>query len=303
MTNPNRFQPILALGSRRTVLPRHVGQPWPEVASSGVLGDVRPMMRFEELTSPEAAALDRDSTVLVLPLGSVEQHGHHMPLGTDTLLAHAVSLRAAERFAGKVLVLPPPWYGFSAHHMAFAGSITLKVETLMAVAEDVVGSLVHHGFRRILIVNGHGGNGPVIDLLAATLGHRHYGAARIAALTYFQLARDAIAALRQSRPGGMGHACEFETAMIQHLRPDLVRPGLARTTYPDPGSRYLTTDLLGGSAIRTYLDFRDLSDSGTLGDPSLATPEKGAAFFDAVVDALVAFIGDFRGWPIAEQRT
>ena len=185
--------------------------------------------------------------------------------------------------------------------MRFPGSITLEAETLMAVAEDIVGSLVAHGFRRILIVNGHGGNGGVIDLLASTLGHRHYGKARIAALTYFQLAREAIAALRRSEPGGMGHACEFETAMIQHVRPDLVKMELAATTYPDPGSRYLTTDLLGGSAVRTYLDFADLSPTGTLGDPSLATPEAGEKFFEAVVGELAAFIEDFRGWAIPEQ--
>jgi creatinine amidohydrolase len=259
------------------------------------------MMRFEELTSPEAAALDREGTVFILPLGSVEQHGNHMPLGTDTLLTHAVSLAAAGRSPGKTAVLPPPWYGFSAHHMRFPGSITLKAETLMAVAEDVVGSLVAHGFRRILIVNGHGGNGGVIDVLASTLGHKHYGKARIAALTYFQLAREGIAALRLSEAGGMGHACEFETAMIQHIRPDLVRMELAKTTYPDPDSRYLTTDLLGGSAIRTYLDFADLSPTGTLGDPSLATSEAGEKFFDATVEALAAFIEDFRGWAIPEQ--
>jgi creatinine amidohydrolase len=259
------------------------------------------MMRFEELTSPEVAALDHDKTILILPLGSVEQHGNHMPLGTDTLLAQAVSLAAAERVSGGVAVLPPPWYGFSAHHMRFAGSITLKAETLMAVAEDIVDSLVEHGFRRILIVNGHGGNGGVIDLLASTLGHKHYGKARIASLTYFQLAREAIAKLRHSKPGGMGHACEFETAMVQHIRPDLVKMELAGTTYPDPGSRYLTTDLLGGSAIRTYLDFADLSPTGTLGDPSLADPETGAKFFDAVVGELVALIEDFRGWTIPEQ--
>lgn len=258
------------------------------------------MMRFEELTSPEVAALDRDRTVLILPLGSVEQHGNHMPLGTDTLLAHAVSLAAAKS-AGGTAVLPPPWYGFSAHHMRFPGSVTLRAETLMAVAEDVVGSVVRHGFRRILIVNGHGGNGGVIDVLASTLGHKHYGQARIAALTYFQLARDAIASLRQSQPGGMGHACEFETAMIQKIRPDLVKMDKAATTYPDPGSRYLTTDLLGGSPIRTYHDFGDLSDSGTLGDPSLATPEKGDKFFAAVVAELTAFITDFRSWTVPEH--
>jgi creatinine amidohydrolase len=257
-------------------------------------------MRFEELTSPEVAALDRDRTVLILPVGSVEQHGGHMPLGTDTLLAQAVSLAAARESAG-VAVLPPPWYGFSAHHMRFAGSITLSAATLMAVVEDIVASLVRHGFRRILIVNGHGGNNGVIDVLASTLGHKHYGAARIAALTYFQLARQAIAELRQSEPGGMGHACEFETAMIQHIRPELVKMERAATTYPDPGSRYLTTDLLGASAVRVYHDFGDLSESGTLGDPALATPEKGAAFFAAAVRELAAFVEDFRGWSIPER--
>jgi creatinine amidohydrolase len=257
-------------------------------------------MRFEELTSPDVAALDRDRTVLILPLGSVEQHGRHMPLGTDTMLAHAVSLAAARRLAGRVAVLPPPWYGFSAHHLRFAGSITLRPETLIALVEDVVTSMVSHGFRRILIVNGHGGNGGVIDLSASTLGHRHYGKARVAALTYFQLAREAIARLRQSGPGGMGHACEFETAMLQHIRPELVRIDRAETTYPDAGSRYLTTDLLGGSVVRVYHDFGDLSPSGTLGDPSLATPENGAAFFAAVVDELAAFIDDFSRWAIPE---
>lgn len=259
------------------------------------------MMRWEEMTSPEIAALDRGRTVVIVPLGSVEQHGNHMPLGTDTLLAQAVSLAAAET-AGDTIVMPPPWYGFSTHHMRFPGSITLRPETLMAVVEDVVASVVTHGFRRILIVNGHGGNNGVIDVLASTLGHTHYGAARIAALTYFAIAREAIAKLRKSETGGMGHACEFETSMVQHLRPELVKIDRAETTYPDPGSRYLTTDLLGAQAIRLYDDFGDLSPTGTLGDPALASPEAGKAFFDAVTSELATFITDFRFWTIPERR-
>lgn len=259
-----------------------------------------PTRRWEELTSPEVDALDRDRTVVVLPLGSVEQHGRHMPLGTDTMLAHAVSLAAAEA-DGATVVLPPPFYGFSAHHMRFPGSVTLRPETIMAVAEDVVAAVVHHGFRRVLIVNGHGGNAGVIDVLAAGLGHRHYGRARIAALTYFTVARDAIASLRRSRPGGMGHACEFETSMMLHVSPHLVHMDRAVPLYPDPGSGYLTTDLLGGSAIRTYLDFRDLSATGTLGDPSLASAAAGEAFFAAAVDALAAFLADFRTWTVPEN--
>jgi len=258
-------------------------------------------MRWEEMTSPEIGALDRERTVVVLPIGSIEQHGNHMPLGTDSILAHAVSLKAAE-LADEVAVLPGPWFGFSAHHMRFPGSISLRAETLMAVADDVVASLVTHGFRKILIVNGHGGNGGVIDVLASTLGHKHYGKARIATLTYFALARDSIAAGRQSAPGGMGHACEYETSLIQHLRPELVKIERAETHYPDPGSDYLTTDLIGSQSVRVYHDFGDLSPTGTLGDPSLASAEAGERFFNAAAEALAAFIGDFRGWTLPGRK-
>jgi creatinine amidohydrolase len=259
-------------------------------------------MRWEEMSVPEVDALDRDRTILILPVGSVEQHGRHLPLGTDTLLAHSVSLAAAERLAGCVAVLPPPWYGFSAHHMRFAGTVTLRAETMLALVEDIAGSVIAHGFRRLVIVNGHGGNNGIIDVLASTLGHRHYGTARIASLTYFQLAREAIAALRESETGGMGHACEFETAMMQHVRPELVEMDRAATTHPDPGSVYLTTDLLGSSRVRTYHDFGDLSAAGVLGDPSLATAGKGARFHAAVVEELVRFIEDFSHWRIPPER-
>jgi creatinine amidohydrolase len=221
-------------------------------------------VRWEELSAPEIDALDRDRTVVVLPIGSVEQHGRHLPLGTDTVLAYSVVLAASERAAVPVPVLPPPWYGFSAHHMRFPGTVTLQPATLIALIEDIVASVVAHGFRRVLVVNGHGGNIGVTDVLAATLGERFYKHARIACLTYFQLAREAIAQLRRSAPGGMGHACEFETAVMQHVRPELVDPSRAAVTYPDPGSCYLSTDLLGGSRVRTYHDFADLSESGTL---------------------------------------
>ena len=256
-------------------------------------------MNWDQLTSPEIAALDREHTVVILPIGSVEQHGNHMPLGTDSMLAEAVA-GAAARAADGVVVLPSPGYGFSAHHMRFPGSVTLRAETLMAVCEDIVGSVVQHGFRRILVVNGHGGNAGIIDVLASTLGHRHYGNARIACLTYFTLAQKQIAELRQSAAGGMGHACEFETSLLLHLHPELVRMERAETTYPAPGSDYLSTDLIGAQAVRVYHDFGDLSPTGTLGDPSLASGEAGAAFFNASVAALDAFIDDFRNWRIPE---
>lgn len=259
-------------------------------------------MRFEELSSPEVAALDRDSTVLLLPLGSIEQHGNHMPLGTDTMLAESLCLEAAECLRPNIFVLPPPWYGYSPHHMHFAGSITLRAETLGALTGDIVDSVVRHGFRRIVIVNGHGGNADLVGLMAAELGHRHYGRARIAGLTYFRLAANEIAALRRSEKGGMGHACEFETAMMQHLRPDLVRIDQAKSCYPQTGSSYLSTDLIEGSRVSTYLNFSDLSPTGTFGDPSLSDPDHGKQFFSACAEALVAFLNDFSHWPILGEE-
>ena len=258
-------------------------------------------MRLEHLTSPEVAALDRDGTACLLPLGAVEQHGPHLPLGTDSLIAHALCLSVAERLPGRVLVMPPPWYGLSPHHMRFAGTISLRAETLMALSGDVVDSLVGHGFRRIALVNGHGGNASLAGLLAATLGHRHDGAARIASLTYFQLAAGAIDAIRRSGTGGAGHACEIETALIQHLHPQLVRDVTVAARYPETGTPYLSTDLTRGGPVASYIDFADLSETGVFGDPALASPEQGARLFEACASALADFVADFLTWPVATR--
>jgi len=253
------------------------------------------------MTWPEIGALERERTVLVLPVGSVEQHGHHMPTGTDTYLATAVSDAAAALVGPNVVILPSPWYGLSAHHMHFPGSITLTAETMMAMVGDIVASVVKHGFRRIAVVNGHGGNAGVIDVLASTLGHRFYGTARIACLTYFTLARDAIMASRESKHGGLGHACEFETSLMLHLHPGLVHQDRAVVRYPETGTPYLSTDLVHGSIVRSFVAFDDLSESGTFGDPGLATEQKGERFLAMSADALAEFIRDFSTWPIREK--
>ncbi len=257
-------------------------------------------MKWEELTVPDIEALDRESTVLVLPCGSVEQHGRHVPLGCDTMLARAVALDAAVRLGEtpRVVVLPPPWYGFSPHHMSLAGTVTLRSETYIALVKDIVGSVVAHGFRRVLLLNGHGGNVAILDVIASDLGHAFHGRARIATATYFLLAAPRAAEFRQSGPGGMGHACEFETSLMLHLFPSLLRMEGAETCYPDPGSPFLSTDLFGGGRARTYLDFHDLSPTGTLGDPGLASAEKGARILTVCGEEVAAFLRDFATWPV-----
>ena len=219
-----------------------------------------------------------------------------MPTGTDTYLATA-SATPRQRLPGRTrfVILPSPWYGLSAHHMHFPGSITLAAETMMAMVSDIVASVVPHGFRRIVVVNGHRGNAGVIDVLASTLGHRFYGTARIACLTYFPLARDAIMAARESKHGGMGQAHpEFETAADARLHPDLVHK--ERRRHPlSRDRRALSLDRpdRAGQHRPTFVAFDDLSESGTFGDPGLATARKGAPFLAMSAEALAAFLRGF----------
>ena len=189
-----------------------------------------------------------------------------------------VALRAAETLRGgepPTLVLPTLWYGYSPHHMAFKGTVTLRSETFLAVVADIAESVLSHGGRRIVLLNGHGGNVGSLDVVASRLGQAWRGRARIAAVTYFHLAAARAAEFRQSADGGMGHACEFETSLQLALHPELVDMAAAITCYPTLPSPRQSTDLFGTSLVRAYHDFRDLSPSGVLGDPGAGLGRQG----------------------------
>src|SRR5262249_41614997 len=142
-------------------------------------------VRWQENTSPALAAAVARDPIVILPVGSVEQHGKHLPVGCDANSAEAVALRAAEGLSGAaqpVLLLGPLWYGYSPHHMGFAGTVTLGSETFLSVVQDVVQSVLSQGVRRVVILNGHGGNVSSLDVVASRLGQAWHGKARIVAL-------------------------------------------------------------------------------------------------------------------------
>jgi len=258
-------------------------------------------LRWEENTSPTLAAAVARDPVVILPVGSIEQHGNHLPVGCDANSAEAVALRAAEGFLDverPVLVLPALWYGYSPHHMAFAGTVTLRSETFLAVVQDVLDSVLSQGVRRVVILNGHGGNVSSLDVVASRLGQAWHGKARIVAVTYFQLAAARQDEFRESTMGGMGHACEFETSVQLALHPDQVDMSTAVPCYPRPPSPRQSTDLFGSSVVRGYHDFKDLSPTGTLGDPSLASREKGEMILGICVEELRTFLAEFATWPM-----
>ena len=259
--------------------------------------------RLGLLSWSEVTALDRERTVAILPTAAVEQHGPHLPLDTDTFLCtRVVEAAAAQAQAGgPVLVAPTQAYGSSAHHMGFAGTLTLTASTFLASVRELCGSLIAHGFRRLLVVNGHGGNSALareaVQQLAADAG------VLAAAADYWALARKTAADVRDSPPGGMAHACEFETSLMLYLRPESVRTELVRREIPEPRFPLERLDLVSPGPVATGWRTHELSSSGVLGAPDLATGEKGKRLFEACVEGLSRLIEELRSAPLPGATT
>jgi creatinine amidohydrolase len=177
---------------------------------------------WQTLRRDHIAALPK-TTVLLLPIGAVEQHGPHLPLDTDIAGAAAVCERAAQALdEPPALVLPPIPWGLSPYWLPFAGTLSLRPETILGLIADIGGSVARHGFGRMVIVNGHGGNAGIIGVAATMLAER---SVRAAALSYWNLlGADELRRLAPGDGGHIGHAGQTETSIQQFLRPDLVAP-------------------------------------------------------------------------------
>ncbi len=240
----------------------------------------------------ERAAQD---TLVILPVGSIEQHGPHLPVEVDSVLGEAVALRTARAIADQgqsVLVLPMLWTGLSEHHMSFGGTITLDLPAFNAVIECVCRSVLRHGFRRIVLLNGHGGNDNALrnctDELSVKLD------APIVQFTYWYAAAEPIGAILETQQG-LSHACEAETSMMMALRPELVaeeRIPLAKVNRgPD------VADLVGGGVYR-WRSIMSRSASGVLGNPDAASRAKGERLLDAIAASLAEKLGNAELWAL-----
>jgi creatinine amidohydrolase len=228
---------------------------------------------------------ERDGSTVVVPVGSLEQHGHHLPTATDTILADAVATTAAERVATErpVLVTPPVWTGHSPHHTPFGGTASLDAGDLLSTLEATADAVLDAGFDGLLFLNGHGGNGAIVSSATSAVGAAHRDV-EVLGVTYFDLGADRIDEIRESDRGGAGHAGEVETAMLRHLRPDLVETDAIEGTPWDPPYDRTRDDLSHPGPLTAYADFDAYSETGAVGDPSAATPEHGERFFEVFVD-------------------
>lgn len=246
---------------------------------------------WQKLRRDEIKQAADAGAVALLPTGAVEQHGPHLPVDTDSFTAFTVCVQAAERTSAcPVLVLPPIWWGLSPHWMTFPGTLTLKSETLLALISDVSESVVHHGIRHLVIVNGHAGNNGLIQTAALQVAQMGL---HVAALSYWNTIPDIMSAVTERDAGGIGHSGEVETSIQMHLQPQCVD----LTTISPEQCLDLTKRVERYGGIKgVYLppDPRLESPSGVYGMANAATADKGRRVVEGAADRLAAFIRHFR---------
>jgi creatinine amidohydrolase len=247
-----------------------------------------PYKLFAELNREELRSVAPDALAL-LPLGATEQHGPHLPSGTDTLTVESVARDAAELAAEQipVVVTPPLPFGSSAHHLVFGATLSLSTETYYRALCDLIESLEQDGFTRIFLLNGHGGNHELAQLAARDMALKH--PVRIGAGSYWTIAWDVLTAIGAHQNRRLpGHAGDFETSVILSLRPELVARSKPRRT-----------DFTGSDPRRFESPWRYEKHGfwreidGFTDSPDQASAPRGEEYRTviarAVADALVAF--------------
>ena len=259
-------------------------------------------LEYGRLTWPEVARAAREQRVPIVPIATLEDHGPHLPIDTDVTLVDAICRGAAERLNDEAVILPPIVHGYSPHHMDFPGTVTIGWETFCRYCTDVAVSLVKHGFRRVLLVNGHGSNQNLVEI-AARLTMVQEPRSLVAAAFYLSGPRSAraIEEARESDRGGVAHACELETSLYLHIDPDAIDMSKAVDERGYPSGEHAWLDWSDGP-LKLMPWWSSFSESGVQGDATKATAEKGKLLFDAAVDEVVEFTRELRALPIPERK-
>lgn len=259
-------------------------------------GSIPPDRFFPYLRWPEIAALpDRDRILILQPIGAIEQHGPHLPLIVDTAIATAVTGEALRRLPTEIAAyaLPPLCYGKSNEHSRFPGTISLRTETLLAILIDSATSLYAAGFRRLIWINGHGGQPQVLQLAARDLRER-YPDFEVLPLFVWNVPNQ-IGELLTPREQVLGfHAGDSETSLMLHLLPEQVRMEQAIAEYPPDLDAEGVLSWEGDLPIAWLT--HDLSRSGVIGDPTPATATKGTEIFEQLVQSWVKVLTAIAHW-------
>jgi creatinine amidohydrolase len=250
-------------------------------------------VRWDRLTAPALRDAAAENSVVIIPLGATEQHGPHLPTQVDWRSACEIARRAARLMAGRqrALVTPAIPFGMSEHHMSLGGTLTLDYATMAAVVGCVVRSAARHGFERIFVLNGHGGNIAALEVILTELTIELN--LPLAGGTYWHIAADSIRGILEQQPQLL-HACEAETSIMLALAPETVAP-------LEPSMRGAL--VAGMSAIPgvnpgvfRWQHLKTRSATGILGEAWSATPEKGNRLLDAITRDVADALADQRLW-------
>lgn len=252
-------------------------------------------IEWSRLRASEIAALAAGGgTVVIVPIGATEQHGPHLPVMTDWRCVQEIARRAARvmRASKPVLVTPTIPYGMSEHHMSLGGTITLDYATMNAVIRCVVTSAIRHGFRRIFVLNGHGGNTTALQNMVGELTVETK--LPLATGTYWDIAAGSIRKLLESQDALL-HACEAETSMVMALEGQTVdATKLAQAQGPlEPG---LAAIAGVNPAVYRWRNMSSRSGTGVIGDASKASAAKGERLLNAIAADLAAALLEERLW-------
>ena len=263
--------------------------------------------RYEKLTWPEINDAVDLGKVCFVPCGAVEQHGPHLPLDVDLVCPLGVARGAGAQVPDKMLVLPIVAYGYTGHVMDFPGTINSDYQTFQEHVLDITRSLAYHGFKKIVLFNGHGSNMPNLDLVARR-ANLETDAECICCAWWSLLTVDKefLPAWRESKfPGGCSHACELETSLYLYLDGDNVRQDKIKSgtiSYNDEESPFQWIDLFAKGPASVVSWTSSYSETGVLGDAELASEEKGRQVYDEAVKQLVRFVTWFKDRPKDERR-
>jgi len=270
---------------------------------------------FEELTWHEVNDAVRGAKVAVVPVGMIEDHGAHLPVDTDAKIAEAVCHAAAERIPEEVVVLPTVKYAYSPHHMDFPGTVSVPPlgmsrnwGVLVEYLSSITCSLAHQGFTKILIVNGHGSNRPLIDL-AGRVTILEYPNAQCGSISWWEIESVQEAFEKVLESSVSSHAGEVETSLYLAIDPDLVYMDRAERDLTFNASKHFWSNLISrkpGPNYRNPVHMNDFwsmdTENGVKGDPTVASKEKGVKILEAAAEELAEIIKEFRAREIGKRK-
>lgn len=256
-------------------------------------------MKYGELKRTDVERMDKTHQVVLLPLGSLEQHGQHLPLLTDSLIGGDIAARVEAALPQTVLLLPVQWLGSSHHHLKFPGTISVPSDLYIDMVCHICDCILAAGFKRIVLHIAHGGNVVPGQEVIYRLGlkHRDQTDFWIASAAYWTLAEEDMKLPDMETPR-IVHADEYETSMVLALRADLVDMKQAKGKTIWMESKYYFPDYSTprSSKINVSLPFEHMTSTGAMGHPELATPAKGHKLLEVISARVIDFVREFAHW-------